>query len=111
MRAVLFLVAALALAGCGLIQPVTGEGVSADRLPYRTSLKRGEDPRNVAVSVRARGAGVDAVRESVRFPVTRYCLSNYGRSDALWNRDPASGDWAFVRQGETLVFQARCVAR
>ena len=37
------------------------------------------------------------VRESVRFPVTRYCISAYGGSDADWEIDPATGDWAFTR--------------
>lgn len=107
----LSLVLVLGLAGCGLIRPIGGEGVSAQNLPYRASLKRGEDRRDLTVRVRAPGATVGQVRESVRFQTTRYCLSTFGGSDAYWAIDPATGDWAFVRAGEDMVFTARCTAR
>jgi hypothetical protein len=65
----------------------------------------------VAVSVKAPEASVEDVRESARFEVTRYCLSTYGGSAADWTIDPATGDWAFVREGENMVFAARCTTR
>lgn len=99
------------LSGCGLIRPLTGEGVAGSALPFQSSLRRGEDRRNVTVAVRAGGASVEQVRESVRFPVTRYCLSTYGGSEAEWAIDPATGDWAFSRDGENMIFAARCTAR
>ena len=111
MRLVIVAALTLSLTGCGLIRPQTGEGVSATALPYRASLKRGEDKRDVAVTVRAPGASVDDVRESVRFQVTRYCLPTFGASSADWTIDPVTGDWAFVRDGENMIFAARCTSR
>ena len=111
MRHVIAVALALSLTACGLIRPQTGEGVSATALPYRASLSRGEDRRDVAVTVRALGASVDDVRESVRFHVTRYCLPTFGASSADWTIDPATGDWAFVQDGETMIFTARCTSR
>jgi len=103
---------ALTLSGCGLRERIFGTSGSADRaLPYRASLARGEDRRNITVRVRARNATVAQVRESVRFQATRYCLATYGGSDTRWTLDARTGDWAFARDGDEMVFTGRCVAR
>lgn len=111
MRGLLTGILVLSLAGCSLIRPQTGEGVAATALPYRSNLARGEDRRDVTVTVRAPGASLEDIRESARFPVTRYCLSFYGASTADWTIDPATGDWAVAREGENLILNARCTAR
>ena len=108
------------LAGCGAFGPngpfgigkMFGDGgASSAGLPYRASLKRGEDRRNFTVDVRAGGVGVNEARESARYPATRYCIETYGASDIDWVFDPATGDWAFTREGDTMVFSGRCTAR
>lgn len=110
--AVALQVAALVgLTGCGLIRSTSGEGVAATELPYKASIDRGEDRRDVTVTVRAGAATLSDVRESARFPVTRYCLSTFGGSAAEWGIDPATGDWAYTRQGQDMVLSARCVTR
>lgn len=98
--------AALALAGCA------GPRMAPDTpLPYRAEVTRGaDDPRDFVVAVEAGAAGMDEIRESVRFPATRYCLETVGISDKDWQRD-ASGDWAHVRDGDRLVFRGRCTGR
>ena len=111
MRTVLLGCLIVSLAGCSLIRPQTGEGVAATALPYKASLVRGEDRRDVTVSVKAGGVSVEDVRESARFPVTRYCISAYGGSDADWEIDPATDDWAFTREGDSMIFSARCTTR
>lgn len=116
MRTGLILALFLLLAGCGtvggLFGGLFGRDVSDRALPYKASLSRGaEDRRNFVVTVRAGGTSVGDVRESVRFPATRYCLSTYGGSEADWVIDPATGDWAFSRDGESMIFQGRCTAR
>ena len=85
--------------------------MAAAALPYKASLVRGEDGRDVTVTVKAGGVSVEDVRESARFPVTRYCISFYGGSDADWDIDPATGDWAFSREGDNMIFSARCTTR
>ena len=104
---------ALVVSGCGLRERIFGGGSGqADRaLPYRTSLVRGEDRRDIAIRVRAGGVAVADVRESVRFAATRYCITNFGGSDTRWAIDPATGDWAFTRDGQDMIFQGRCVTR
>ena len=102
---------AVVLSGCSSVRE-RFFGSQADRtLPYRASLTKGEDRRDFLVRVVAGGASVAAVRESVRFPATRYCLETFGGSDALWVRDPGTGDWAFTRDGQDMIFRGRCVAR
>ena len=109
-------VAALPLAGCGTIgdawNGLWGRGGSSDAVPYRAKLSRGaEDRRNFEVAVQAGGVSVPDVCESVRFPATRDCLKSYGGSEVDWVIDPNSGDWAFSRDGETMIFSGRCLAR
>ncbi len=111
-RAILMFCAALLLSGCGVRERLFGgSGQAAASLPYNAKLARGEDRRDIAIRVRAGGVSVDAVRESVRFQATRYCLSTYGGSDTRWEIDPVTGDWAFRRDGQDMIFNGRCVAR
>lgn len=104
----------MSISGCGAggtISEFFGFDGPETGLPYRASLSRREEPRSFAVSVTASEATVDEVRESARMPATRHCLETYGGSDADWVTDPASGDWAFARDGELMVFSGRCTAR
>ncbi|EPX79930.1 hypothetical protein [Litoreibacter arenae] len=110
----LLLVTSLVLgtASCGLLSRDKSRAAVSERaLPYKAKLSAGEDKRNIAISVVNKGAGLEAVRESVRFEATKYCLLNYGGSDTEWQISPVSNDWAFTQDGEKLVFNARCVAR
>lgn len=85
---------------------------SERELPFKAKLSKGEDPRDVAISVAHKGSDLEAVRESVRFEATKYCLINFGGSEAEWDIDPATGDWAFVAEGDSAyIFNARCLAR
>lgn len=100
------------LSGCGVRERVFGVGGEADRaLPFRTSLSKGEDRRNITVRARAGGVSVAEVRESVRFEATRYCLGTFGGADTRWEIDQRTGDWAFERDGRDMIFRGRCVTR
>ena len=112
-RLTLVFCAALMLSGCGVRERLFGGGAGqADTaLPFKAKLSKGDDRRNISVRVRAGGVSVDDVRESVRFEATRYCLSSYGASDTRWDIDPTTGDWAFNRDGQDMIFTGRCVAR
>lgn len=110
MRGILIALIVVSLAGCSWFRR-DGEGVAAAVLPYKASLSKGEDNRDVSISVRAGDASVEDVRESVRFPATRYCLSVFGGSEVDWSLDPVTADWAYVRDGEDMVFTGRCTSR
>ena len=112
-RLVLISCALLVLSGCGVRERLFGGGTGqADAaLSFRAQLTKGDDRRDIAVRVRAGGVSVDDVRESVRFQATRYCLATYGGSDTRWQIDPVTGDWAFRRDGQDMIFNGRCVAR
>ena len=101
----------LTLSGCANVRERIFGNPQEASLPYRAVLTKGEDRRDFAVRVRAGGVSVPDVRESVRFPATRYCLTTFGGSDTRWSIDPASGDWAFRRDGQDMIFNGRCVAR
>ena len=115
---ILCLALCLALPGCSTLSGVGGwirgdaAGEAARPLPYRASFTRGEDRRDLTIRVQApASATVDQVRESARFEATRYCIPNFGGSDARWTIDPVTGDWAFTRDGNEMIFNARCLKR
>ncbi len=104
----------MCISGCGAggwFSGLLGDDGSEAGLPYRASLSLAEDPRSFTVSVTASDATVDEVRESARMPATRHCLETYGGSDVDWVTDPASGEWEFARDGESMVFSGRCTVR
>ena len=111
MRAVLILLAAATVAGCATVDrlnPFSRKAQAETALPFRAALRQEADGV-LAVTVKADGAGVDAVRESVRYPVTRHCLTERGQSDADWVVDPATGDWAYTADASgNLTFRAKC---
>ena len=113
MRGVLMLLLVGSVAGCATVDrlnPFKRKTAAEAALPYRAALRADRDG-TLAVSVKAPGASVDGVRESVRYPVTRHCLLNRGSSEADWVTDAATGDWAYTTDGQgTLTFQARCRA-
>lgn len=101
------------LSACGIPQRFGFGGAEPETpLPFRTDLDRNRDePRLFTVSVEAQGAGIDAVRESVRHPATGYCLITFGGSDIDWDMDGA-GEWRAARTEDgDLVFSGTCTAR
>lgn len=101
------------LPGCGWLGNTFswGDG-DAVATAYRASVDAGEDKRDLTVTVAvASGVPLEEFRESARYRVTRYCLSNYGMSKAEWTMDAATGDWAVTRTETAAILQARCVGR
>lgn len=114
MRNIVVVALALGLAGCAVTESLNlGKGkIRGDRnMPYRTVLVPGDDGRSFVVEARAPGAPLDDLRESVRLPATRYCLTTYGSSDIDWTLDPETGDWQATVDGEVQRFSGVCLAR
>ena len=110
LRGGVFILTVFALAGCGLFGG--DRAYSPATLPFRATMVKGDDPRDISVRVAdAAEASVEDVRESARFQATSYCLPTFGKSDAEWTEDAATGDWAFLRDGDDMIFTARCTAR
>jgi hypothetical protein len=101
------------MAGCGVRQSLGfGPAQPAEALPFDAKLSEDDaDPRNFTVVVEAGGNGLEATRESVRFPATAHCLATVGKTDIDWQLD-GSGDWAGQPLGEGDVrFAGRCIGR
>ena len=123
MRAGAVLILATALAGCGAAQSVSdfvvgGIGVGPNRVrtdvtvPYAAVLVADrEDRRAFVVTTREVAVPLADLRESIRYPATRYCIKTFGASDADWTIDAATGDWASSLQDDQRVFSGRCTAR
>ncbi|GFE65801.1 hypothetical protein [Litoreibacter roseus] len=111
-RVFLILCLVFSVASCGLFNRNPGRNAETENIiPFRAKLSTGQDDREFFVNVQNEGEGVDAVRESVRFEATKYCLFAYGASDADWQIDPATNDWAFTQESRGLTFRGRCTAR
>jgi hypothetical protein len=119
MRVALAFAMTVPLAGCGwlsnsfaFVGDAFGFGAGGEGLPYRATAAQGDDPRELVVSVPAGPTvALDDMRESARFPVTRYCIANFGTSQAEWVTDPATDDWAVTRTENGALLQARCMGR
>lgn len=114
MRYGLLLGLVVALSGCAVFKRNGGglfRGEVQRALPYKARLAPGEDKRDFSVSVKAEDAELADLRESVRYPATRYCLYGFGNTRIDWQMDEASGDWQAARDGENLTFSGRCIAR
>lgn len=107
---------ATAAAGCDQLPSLPGTGVAGAQpnapLPYPATVSAdAEDPANFAVAVATGGAPLAAIRESVRFPATRYCLAHAGTSDIAWTAG-APGAWtARLAPDGRSVYTGRCTGR
>ncbi|RVT83952.1 hypothetical protein DXV76_09580 [Rhodobacteraceae bacterium CCMM004] len=114
-RATLGLSLAATLGACAAVNSVTGRGWQGAEpdvpLPFDAAIAAGEERADFVVTVDAKGASLEQVRETARFEATRYCLLTFGQSDTAWVTD-ASGDWATARgEGGSLSVQGRCRGR
>lgn len=111
-RWVILLAAMTTLASCGLGERFFGsDGEASVPLPFAAQLSKSDDNRDFTVRVDAQGASLEDVRESARFQATRHCLTTFGRSDASWDLNPETGDWAFQSEGSDMILSGRCLAR
>ena len=111
-RALLITALVFSVASCGRLGlgNASKRGEAERALPFKAKLSKGEE-RDFSVSVVHKGAGLDQVRESVRFEATKYCLLTFGGSDAEWQISPTSNDWAFTQDGDKLIFNGACSVR
>lgn len=111
MRPVLpFIAISLVLSGCNPFG--WGPDDTERSLPFRADIAVADNRQDLVIAVEAPpGTPVEVVRETARYQATRYCLQRYGDSDASWQTDPATGDWAFTRTPETMIFRAECEGR
>lgn len=116
-RLILMLCILSTVSACGRI-PIPRLGFlqrdrPAETLPFRTQLLADRRAAPFSVAVEARGTGLDAVRESVRFEGTRHCLRHFGNSDIDWASQPGQPD-AWVATSDSrgrLVYSGRCLGR
>ncbi len=102
--------AAIALTGCNSFG--IGPDDTERSFAYKSSIAVGDNKEDITISVAAPvGVPLETVRESVRYQATRHCLKTFGDSDADWMIDPASGDWAFTRTPDAMIFRAQCQGR
>lgn len=121
MRAATILVVVAALTGCGVTQRVgdfvsSGAGLGSSTVrtdltvPFKAVLRASrDDPRAFVVSTNETAVPLDDLRESIRYPATRYCIETFGGSDVDWAL--AGDDWASVLENAALIFSGRCTAR
>lgn len=89
------MLATLVLAGCGAslrdtLRPSASRALfDGQYYPARIARDR-EDRAAFAVAVSRVSQGIDGAREAGRYEATKYCLEQYGNSDAIWTVGPDS---------------------
>jgi len=116
-RLICLLLVAMTVMACGRI-PTPGLGFltnvrPSDPLPYDANLSADGDETEFRVAVESRGAGLEAVRETVRFYGTRHCLTTFGSSAIVWGAQPGAPEaWIGTRaQNGRTVYSGRCLGR
>ncbi len=117
-RLILASILCLATIACSRLPSLPGTGAFGQArpetpLPYPSRLAQGDGSAQFAVAVTSNGAPLDAVRESVRFPATRYCMRHFGTSDIDWAA-PAGTPEAWTGRADAkgqVVYAGRCTGR
>ncbi len=117
-RLILACLMCLAALGCSRLPSLPGRAALFEarpdtRLPYAARLVTGRGSDRFRVAVASNGAGLEATRESVRFPGTRYCLRQFGTTDIVWTAPPGRPDaWTgTVMSDGRVLYEGRCAGR
>ncbi len=105
------MVATLALAGCagGVRNALKPSGSRAlfDGKYYPARLTRDRDDRAAfSVTVSRVAQGTDGAREAGRYEATKYCIAQYGNSDATWTIGPDTE--TLTARDDQITFTGRC---
>jgi hypothetical protein len=101
----------LAVSACGsslrnTLQP-SSKRVLFEGQYFPARLSRDRDDRAAfSVVVSRAGQGLNGAREAGRYEATKYCIDQYGNSDAVWSVGPDSAGLA-VRDDQ-LTLAGRC---
>ena len=110
-KAIILLLAAGLLAGCGVRERIQGANnrVAFDGIYFRTRLNAEKDDKLAfAVTVAGAARNLDAARDAGRYEATKYCVANYGNSDVDWTRGPEAETESLVIEDGVLVLTGRC---
>lgn len=116
MRFVVIFLLVLTSAACSRLPQLPTFGfnraVPEITLPYRARVQAARSSRAFVVSVDQGAASTDDVRESVRFPATRRCITQFGSSEIAWDLNAQQQDWAVSRNERGQAFYSgRCTGR
>lgn len=113
MRFIVMISALVALAACsgrddeGNPRRPTFDGIAFNA---RLSADR-EDRRAFTITVRPASANVEAAQEAGRYEAVKYCLRNYGGSEAEWTVGPDTPPEQLRIVDDTVTLTGRCTER
>lgn len=110
MRGVLIAALAVSVTGCGglgdRLTPAQNRVLFEGKY-YPARVTRDRDDRAAfAVTVSRAGQGLSGAREAGRYAAVKYCLDQYGNSDAVWSLGPDS-DGVTV-SNDQITLAGRC---
>ena len=93
------------LAGCAN----DGERVAFDGQYFKTKVAEVDDDQaQFQISVSPVSASLDGAREAGRHQATKYCIENFGLSDATWVAGPDAEATDLILDGDTLLLRGAC---
>ncbi|MBR9651270.1 hypothetical protein [Thalassovita aquimarina] len=109
--AVILLLAAGLLAGCGVRDKIRGDNnrVAFDGIYFKSRLTAEKDDKMAfAIAVAGASQNLEAAREAGRFEATKYCVTNFGNSDVDWTAGPDAPAENLSLANDTLSLAGRC---
>ncbi len=80
-----------------------------DGQTFRASLsKKGETKAHFSVSVKPVSASLQGAIEAGRFEATKFCVTNFGTSDVVWDVSPDQDPETLVIDNDTVTFVGVC---
>ena len=67
-----------------------------------------DDQAQFQISVSPVSASLDGAREAGRHQATKYCVENFGLSDATWIAGPDAEATDLILDGDTLLLRGAC---
>lgn len=107
-HAVMLLLVVATVAGCARIDNLgRKKGVLFDGHQFRTRVEKTADAgEEFQVTVFRASQSVEGARQAGAYEAVRYCIQQFGSSDATWTVGPDSEGLTVV--DDTLTFQGRC---
>ncbi|MCG7494757.1 hypothetical protein [Thalassobius sp. Cn5-15] len=105
------LMGVMALTACDRVTDITHRSsrVLFEDKFYPTQLSAvGGDNTAFAVNVDRIEQGVDAAREAGRHRATKYCVTEFGKSDVVWINGPDDAAADLVVSNGSLTLRGRC---
>jgi hypothetical protein len=96
-------------ASCGVLEDRQNRAVTFEGIRFNADVRgSGEEGRDMVITVRPASVNVGAALEAGRYEAVKYCLRNFGGSDAEWQIGPDTPPEQITVTDDTITLVGRC---